>query len=101
MLKRGWKWIVALCTASAVLARMREVWKIVLHTDATMEAISQPPVADITEKELDNAAPAKAAAEQVPPTVSIPVGTSYQYTELQYASRFTPVDDWGLAPRPR
>jgi hypothetical protein len=95
MLKRGWKWIVALCTVSAMLARMREVWEIVLRTDATMEAIAQPPVADTTEKELDSAVLAKAAAEQAPPPApSMPIGDRFVHGEPQvYRSRFTPQDD--------
>jgi hypothetical protein len=94
MLKKGWKLIVALCTVSAMLARMREVWESVLHTETAMEAIAQPPVADTTEMELITSAPATAAAEQAPPPGSMPIGNRFVHGEPQiYRSRFTLQDD--------
>lgn len=94
MLKKGWKLIAALCTVSAMLARMREVWESVLHTETAMEAIAQPPVADTTEKELITSTSEMAAAEQAPLPVSMPIGNRWVHGEpQQYHSRFTPQDD--------
>lgn len=74
MLKRGWKWMAALCTVSAMLTRMREVWEELLRTDTAMDVILQPPVADTTEKELVHAVQSKAAPEQAPPPApSMPI----------------------------
>jgi hypothetical protein len=96
MLKRSWKWIVALCTVSAMLARMREVWQAALHVETEVEAIVPPPDADTTEKELTSSpVVAKATADLAPPPApSMPIGNRFVHAEPQaHYSRFTPHDD--------
>jgi hypothetical protein len=85
---------VALLTVSAMLARMREVWASILHTEAAVEAIAPPPIADTTEKDLPREVVAERAPEQAPPSASMPIGNRYVHNEPQNYPRFTPVDDW-------
>jgi hypothetical protein len=102
MIARGWKWIVALCTMSAMLASMREVWATILHTDAAMEPIAQPPVADTAEKDLASAIYANQSAEQAPPPApSMPIGHRWVHAEPQNYPRYVPQDDswWTGMPR--
>jgi uncharacterized membrane protein len=67
MLKRGWKWFLALSTISVLLARVREAWAELTHTDAEIEAMTQPPDPDDAEKELKSAVAAAQGTEQAPP----------------------------------
>lgn len=94
-LKKSWKLIVAFCTVSTILARMREAWESILRMEIAAEAIAQPPVADTTEKELASATQVTTAADQGPPrALSMPIVNRWIHAEPQaYHSRFTPQDD--------
>jgi hypothetical protein len=71
ILKRSWKWFVALSVISVMLTRMREAWGNITHSEKAMEAVARPGDEDGAEKKLKNAVVAKQSAEQAPSHMGI------------------------------